>query len=68
VLLLVVTLELVARIEMRAALLTVEVVVVRHNRSPHVVAAAGHVGLMWRTAADRSSAARAMPIECEMAD
>lgn len=60
-LLLVVTFQLVARIEMRAALLAVEAVVVRHSSSPHVVAATAHVGLMWRMAADRRCAARRVP-------
>jgi len=67
-LLLVVTIELVARIEVRAALLAIKAVVVRHSKSPPVVVATAHVGLMWGVAADRRCAARTVPIGRAMTD
>jgi hypothetical protein len=61
-LLLVMTLELFARVEVGAALLAVVSMVVGHDSSPQVVAATAHVGLMWRAAADRRCAARTVPV------
>jgi hypothetical protein len=63
-LLLVVTLELFARIEVRAALLTVVVVVVRHDDLLRLWLPPSTLGLMWRAAAERRSAARTVPVFC----